>query len=630
MKKNIKKLISKLLNGMDSSERRNAAEELANYDERAIYPLIKALKDENPAVQDAVAQSLIAIGTTEDEDRFLVNPGELVTYMVIPLLREDEAYLRNTALLILKEVGSKAPELIYQLLKDKDHDIRKFALDLIADIKKGFDGQRLLPLLKDTNANVRAATARALSELRYKESVSALIESLNDEEWVVFYVLQALALLQAEEASKAIGELLLNSDSLLVKAEAIETLGKIGKETVTIPLLKYYPVATKDEKREIIKALIRIGVIPEKLDIKNELIYLIKEGDWEEKSLAFNGIKMIKLTEAASLLVEEAGKLDPLCFDYEEKINVIQDALLSINSEDELIHLLETDTLKYRAKAFAINTLGKMRSKKAVPILLKLVEDIKKDIRIVSARALGNIGDSEAIPSLISRSIEDPDVNVRKAAIEALGMIRSSEAFEPLLDLLENERYPDVIETIIASLIMINQDKFLENLNSYKNEVKIALANITYSIDIITMLLQSDNLEVKKSAIMALGRLSTDDAVSKVVELLSSEDKEIKKAALSALGEAKICSDILFDFLKDSDPWIRYYTIKVIKKSCHPEIFIEKLTPLLHDSFPPVVIAVVEALGSFGGSEVYELLYSKRDHPDKEVREKIEEVLNKI
>jgi hypothetical protein len=42
--KNIKEYVFKLLNDPDSSQRRSAAEELAFADERAVYPLIKALE----------------------------------------------------------------------------------------------------------------------------------------------------------------------------------------------------------------------------------------------------------------------------------------------------------------------------------------------------------------------------------------------------------------------------------------------------------------------------------------------------------------------------------------------------------------------------------------------------------
>jgi len=51
-------------------------------------------------------------------------------------------------------------------------------------------------------------------------------------------------------------------------------------------------------------------------------------------------------------------------------------------------------------------------------------------------------------------------------------MIRASEAYDSLLDLLEREIYQDNIETIVEALLIIDQEKFLKNLKSYKREVK--------------------------------------------------------------------------------------------------------------------------------------------------------------
>ncbi len=109
----IRTLINEL-GSHDGAERRFAAEELSAGDERAVYPLIKALKDKNHGVQDAAMRSLIEIG------------GEITAYMVLPLLRED-AFLRNTAVIILQEIGAAAIPLLGPLFSDKDDDIRKFA-----------------------------------------------------------------------------------------------------------------------------------------------------------------------------------------------------------------------------------------------------------------------------------------------------------------------------------------------------------------------------------------------------------------------------------------------------------------------------------------------------------------------
>ena len=165
----------------DSNKRHLAAEALAEGDERSIYPLIRAMKDENPGVQDAAMRSLISIG------------GEITAYMVMPLLR-DEPLLRNTAMIILKETGQPAVPLLRPLLKDKDYDIRKFAIDLISEIKQCDYPEELVNLLsEDPNPNVRAAAAKALGLLDYREAIPRLIEALQDEEWVCFSVLEALS-----------------------------------------------------------------------------------------------------------------------------------------------------------------------------------------------------------------------------------------------------------------------------------------------------------------------------------------------------------------------------------------------------------------------------------------------------
>lgn len=160
------------LTDTDPSMRRAAAEALGDSDERAIYPLIKALRDENTGVQDAAMRSIIAIG------------GDVTAYMAIPLLREGP-FLRNTARIILRQVGRQSAPLLRPLFADKDDDIRTFAVDLIADIGWCDYPREIVRMLEtDQNQNARTAAARALGLLDYREGLPALIAALKDNEWV--------------------------------------------------------------------------------------------------------------------------------------------------------------------------------------------------------------------------------------------------------------------------------------------------------------------------------------------------------------------------------------------------------------------------------------------------------------
>ncbi len=621
MIKNIKKLIQKL-GDKDPSVRRGAAEDLSEGDERAVYPLIKALSDENAGVQDASMRSLIAIGTT---DSYL---GEVVGYMVLPLLREN-SYLRNTALIILTALDGVIVPLLYPLLKDKDDDIRKFALDLMGDIKKGVEPSMIMPLLKDPNANVRAAAAKSLGLLRYREAIPELIKALKDEEWVCFSALDALGELKVEEAVKDIASLLVNSSEAVCFA-AIETLGKIGSEKAIDALIAYLPKASVDERNAVIKSLIQIGITPEMADLSGHLINMLKDGDWEEKEIALKGIVSLNCREAVPVLVDLAGSLDPSLPGNEERIALLKDAISSMDSEDELLNLLESPDIKYRGKSFAIEILGAIRSKKAVSKLIDYLDDMRRDLRRASAGALGEIGEPISTGHLLEVSLKDVDAHVRRSAIEALGNIQAKDAFKALMDLLEVEKYYDVIEKIVESLIKIDADVFLSDMLKYRDNVREIIAKTVSDVDILLRLSDDPNKKVKIAAIYGLGRIATDESTARLIGFLTDRDPDIRKAAVVALGETHYCPPELFNALQDDDPWVRFYTIKAIVFSCDKEKAISMIGTMLHDEFIPVVMSAIDAITEIGGRGAYEALAVYEEHPNPDVREKIKEALSSL
>lgn len=619
MTRNIKMLVHKL-SDKDSSVRRRAAEDLAEGDERAIYPLIKALSDENAGVQDAAMRSIIAIG------------GETAAYMVLPLLREG-SYLRNTALIILTALGEVPVPLLYPLLKDKDEDVRKFAVDLLGDIKSGVNASVIVPLLQDPDANVRTAAARAIGSLGYSKAVSELINALDDEEWVCFYALEALGELKAAEASERIAELL-KSQSGVVRFAAIETLGKLSTDVAKKALLFYLPGASGDDKNAIIKSLIQIGIAPkigmEMSGISEHLITMLKEGDWEEKEIAIKGLSALNSRDAVPVMIDIAGSLDPSLPDSDEKILMLLDAISSIDSEDELLKLLDSQDIKYRGKSLAIEMLGKIRSKQAIFRLSDYLNSISRDMRMSSAEALGEIGENSAIEPLLETSQKDSDAHVRKSAIGALGNIRSKAAFKPLMDLLTIEKYYDIIEKIVEALIKIDAAVFLSDISKYPDNVREIIARTVSDIDILLGLADDQNKKVKIAAIYSLGRAATDDATVRLISFLGDKDPDIRKAAVVALGETRYCPPELFNALHDSDPWVRFYTIKAIVFSCDSEKAINMISTMLHDEFIPVIMSAIDAIVEIGGKEAYEALAQYEGHQNPDVRDKIKEAMNSI
>ncbi len=385
----------------DASQRRRAAEALSDGDERAIYHLIKTLRDKNPGVQDAATRSLISIG------------GETTAYMVLPLLRED-SFLRNTAMIILKEIGKPVIPLLFLLLKDKDYDIRKFAIDLLSDIKHCDYPEEIVSILEnDPNPNVRASAAKAIGHLNYKVAVLSLIKALNDEEWVSFSALESLSMLKDESAVTSI-KLLLDKPSEAVRYAAIEALGKIGSHSAAEALIDHLPKTDGFEKAATIKSLVQIGVAPNMTVISDTLMEMLSTGDWDERIIAIKGLIDLKQTRAIYPIIDIAGALDPSLPDAEEKLFFIKNALKSFGCIDSMINVLNNPSLKYRGKVIAIEVIGELKCKEAAPYLIKLTETNIRDIKRASIEAMGKIYGDETSQALI-KSVNDTGFLIKQS-----------------------------------------------------------------------------------------------------------------------------------------------------------------------------------------------------------------------
>ncbi len=442
----------------DPATRRAAAEDLADGDERAIYPLIKALRDENFGVQDAAMRSLMSI------------KSESTAYMVLPLLRES-TLLRNTALIILKELGKITIPFLYILLDDRDDNVRKCSLDLIHDIQYCNYPDKIVELLiGDPNVNVRAAAAKTIGSLQYKKAIPELITSLTDDEWVSFSALQALTAMHEEESIDAILNLL-NNPSETIRCAAIDALGEIRALKAAAPLAKHIASAKTYEKIAAIKSLIEIGPVPSVPDIADALMEVLNEEDMENKLIAVKGLASIKHEHAVKPILDLAGSLDNANPDNEDIFLSIKIALQSFGCSNQLIDILKDRTVKFRGKVMAIEIMGDMKCTGAVSLLIDLLNSDYRDIRRSSITSLGKIDSDESKECLIT-SLSDHDSHVRKTAVLSLGKIAHMTAFEPLIRMLHNEQYSDVIDECINALMSINSRLFLDQVKEFDSTIQ--------------------------------------------------------------------------------------------------------------------------------------------------------------
>ncbi|NOZ24757.1 MAG: hypothetical protein GXO94_01495 [Nitrospirae bacterium] len=604
------KLIGEL-ESEDPSVRRSAAEALSEGDERAIYPLIKVLRDENPGVQDAAMRSLINIG------------GEVTAYMVIPLLRED-ALVRNTAYIILREIGNIG--LLAGLLKDKDDDIRKFAVDLMTDIGDPGACQHLGPMLRDSNPNVRAATVKAVGKLGCPDSLKVLINALKDEEWVCFSALEAIAETKDPAAVDPLTELLYAS-SEAIRYSVIEALGKIGTHEAAAVLKEFIKDASGLEKKAILKSLIEIGLTPEMKDLSETLLVMLQSEDKEEVLTALKGLVSIGCYDAIPVIVDKGGSLDPSHPDEFEILTVFKESLLRLGCSEKLIDVIKSPETKFRGKVIAIEALGKMRCRKAVPHLIELIESPARDIRRAGTAALGDLHDHEGTLDALLSATEDSDGHVRKAAVVALGRLRDPSSYEALFGLFLAEPYRDVKEEIVRALMRIDEKRFVAGLDDYDEATREMIAQFSEDPDVIITLSKDASPVVRVSAVSSLARTSPDErTVERIREATRDPDPDVRKAAAQCIEEMRCCEDELCNLLEDSDMWVRFYALRALA-SANGSKSIDRITSMLNDPAVPVVLEAVEALSRIDHPDAVKALDALREHENPDIREKIAEAL---
>lgn len=607
--------ISKLINDLshpDASRKRSAAEALSSGDERAIYPLIKALKDENTGVQEAVMRSLISIG------------GEVVAYMVLPILR-DEPYMRNTATLILKEIGQVAIPLLRPLLKDKDEDVRKFAIDIICEVKQCDYPQELVrSLSSDPSPNVRASAAKAIGILQYKEALPQLLDAFKDEDWVCFSALESLAMIKDKSSIEPIVSLL-NSPSETIRFAAIDTLGKIGSSSSINPLLDHMQITDGFEKAATIKSLIQVGITPSTPGVSDVLIDMFRNGEWDEKLIALKGLCDLKEEKALYSIIDTAGSLDPSEPDADEKLLIMKDALKNFGCNDVLIEILNEPEIRYRGRQIVIELLGNLRCNKATPHIVKLLENKSRDVRRAAATALGEIKNEDAEESLII-SMDDYDGHVRKAAICALGMIGDKAAIQPLLRLLHVEVYKDLIDEAVKAILNIDSAALFLHPGELTGDIKEAISKYSNDVDILLSLSKDEDPMIRMGAISGLGKIQGEKASKRVAEALRDNNSVIRKAAVMAMGEMDCCNNEIKSALNDEDMWVRLYAVKALGHSLKQDM-IKTLTPMLSDKDVPVVLSTIDAIIQQGGRDAISILTPLLNHGESVIREKVQQAI---
>jgi HEAT repeat protein len=155
-------------------------------------------------------------------------------------------------------------------------------------------------------------------------------------------------------------------------------------------------------------------------------------------------------------------------------------------------------------------------------VLLPLLSDRDEFVRREAAYALGKTGNRAAIPSLVELLNRDRQDAVRGAAAVALGELGDELAVVPLAQILvpargsRRTKNPFVLMAAARSLGQIGSTAGVPAL-------------------VITLNNEAADIEVRREAAVALGRIGDASAVGSLQRVLSSTDPYLAEAAREAI-----------------------------------------------------------------------------------------------
>ncbi len=309
--------------------------------------------------------------------------GELFSSRVEVILKDDDAQVRAALIAALPATGIK---------------------EFVTPIRKA---------LKDADPDVRIAAVWALHDYQEQRSLNSTVEMLRDPvERVRIEVARALGSYGSESTLDRLKELLFDENEVpTVKIAAVSGLGFSETQGSVDVLVEKLRDMTGELHEEIIEAL------AVKHDIKGltRMVEIFKDAEpkiREKISEAFKRMRIKGEPALIKLIQEDIPSLLPLVYDILEETGWVE----------SIIRKLAHKSPEERREAASL--LAKIGTRAAFRGIVLAARDPDEDVRVEVTRALEHLNSSEGTEILHDLE-NDPDKRVRKYTLWALERIKA-------------------------------------------------------------------------------------------------------------------------------------------------------------------------------------------------------------
>ena len=602
----------------------------------SVEPLCKCIASTNIGVQEAAEYAL----------RKIRGPGTI--HSLIPLLRSDDAPLRNIAMDILREIGEDDLSALYPLLHDADCDVRIFTADILGTSKNRKVVAPLCDaLLKDPEVNVRYQVAVSLGNLAFPEAVDCLKQAMLDEEWVQFSVVEALTKIRADATVAALTQSL-STCSPLVASIIIDALGEIGNIKAVPQLFKSLDKAPAALRNKTAKAIIKIlgGRSLSLLNPRDQerfrsyLLDALRDEDESILTAALSGLSVMGDDAATKAIFGLIARLNP---DLQHDLLVAAtQAVASIGFNQGFVDALHTegnDALVFAALEACLLMNN--------PLCCRHIKEIfwrhDRDIQRAAAARLARIAGPDDVPFFLDLLERHTDSEVFKAALFFLGnRMRAEQALEKLFSMLTHPN-DEVREAALAACIALQSPEAAQHFKTlFQAEdpqlramavYALGRQSIADNLPELRLALEDETPQVRKIAVETFGASGElgKNYLAILLPRLHDENRDVRLTMVSLLGRSNAPEALphLLSALDDQDDWVR---IRAVEGLGHlkASAAVPYLVRMLDSSNPMLTLKIIDTLGRIGGKAAFHALLGMIDHEDPEIQQVVAEAVASI
>jgi HEAT repeat protein len=464
----------------------------------------------------------------------------------------------------------------------------------------------IAPLRDDDSIAGLIVTVEDVTERleREREFAAPMLEALSDEDWRVRR--EAVKEVSQRAAPEAIAALLNsvveNHHNPSLLNSALQVLAAASDVDTLSPLIELLHGPNPDLRMQ---AALALG---EQRDARaiEALVKALNDDDTNVRYHAIEALGKLKAVEAVDALADIAESRDFfLSFAALEALTKIGDARVA----SRIVPLVGDEFLRDPA----INLLGQLGDENVVAPLTALLntpaaptEQIAEALAALSDRYEQQYGEGRYIADLTSGEISPTGV-------------------QNLLDALATSGKPTLrsIALVLGWMKSPIIDRALTRLMGQvelRSEIIEALVRHgSTTLDLLISQLTAEDLEVRRSAVVALGRIGDSTATPALLNTLNEESLAIDAAnALAQIGDPRAV-DALLNLIGNDDASIRQAAVSALNSLIPPSMS-GRIIPLLHDSDPNVRESAVKIAGYFGYPEAASALVALSRDPNERVK----------